>query len=182
MSKRQVMIFIACSVDGYIATKDDDISWLDMVDREGEDYGYFDFIKNVDTVLLGRKTYDKVLTLSDTFWHKDRKTIVLSNSKTGSDDNVTFFNGPITELISDLQKQEGKTIFCDGGSEIIFELMKHDLIDRFIISVIPIFLGDGVSLFKPGRHIQRLELKRSMTFPSGLVQLWYEKVKSENAL
>lgn len=77
-----------------------------------------------------------------------------------------------------LLQQEGLNIFCDGGAEVIFELMKHDLIDRFVISIIPIFVGDGISLFKPGRDMQRLKLTRSISFPSGLVQLWYEVVKS----
>ena len=73
-----------------------------------------------------------------------------------------------------MKKQSGKDIYCDGGGEVVFELLKHALIDRLIISVIPHLLGDGIRLFRSGRREQDLKFKKSISFPSGLVQLWYE--------
>lgn len=175
MANRQVIIYIAMSVDGFIAGENDDLSWLSVVEAPPEDYGYSDFIKTVDTVIMGRKTYDKVLTLSNDFWHKGRKCYVVSRQKSGSNENVEYYNGALSELINNLRQQEGLNIFCDGGAEVIFELMQHNLIDQFIISIIPTFVGSGVLLFKEGRQSQHLKLTRSITFPSGLVQLWYEK-------
>lgn len=173
--KRQVALFIAMSVDGYIAGENDNIDFLSVVERPGEDYGYADFNQAVDTVIWGRKTYDKVLTLNPEFQHKDKKVYVLSRSKTGTNENVTFYNGPIKDLIAELQKQPGKNLYCDGGGEVIFDLLKESLIDRMIISIIPHLVGKGVRLFKEGGPEQSLTLTRSISFPSGLVQLWYEK-------
>ena len=172
---RKVILYIATTLDGYIAKDNDDISFLSVVQSQGEDYGYSEFIKTVDTVIIGRKTYDKILTFGGDFPHRDRKCYVLSQQKKGKDKNAEFYNGDIGQLIATIRKTDGKNIFIDGGAEIVFELMKQNLIDKFIISVVPHLLGGGVTLFKSGRPEQKLKLIRSMTFPSGLVQVWYEK-------
>lgn len=177
MADRKVLIYLATSLDGFIAGENNDISWLSVVDRPGEDYGFNDFIKTVDTVVMGRKTYDKVLTFEGPFPHKDKKCYVVSRHKSGSDANVEFYNGSPGELIQQLKQQTGTNIFCDGGAEVIHELMLHNLIDRYIISIIPILVGSGIALFKSGRPQQHLQLTRSLTFPSGLVQLWYQPKK-----
>jgi dihydrofolate reductase len=175
MSKREVILYIAMSLDGYIAKDNGDISFLTVVDSPPEDYGYSDFIKSVDTVIMGRKTYEKVLALGVDFPHHDKKCYVISRSKKEQDANVEFYNGDIEELIANIRKVSGLNIFVDGGAELVFELMKRGLIDKYIISVIPIFIGTGIPLFKSGRPEQNLRLVRSVTFPTGLAQLWYEK-------
>jgi dihydrofolate reductase len=172
---RKVIVFIAMSADGFIAGPDDDLSWLSVVETPGEDYGYGDFIQTVDTVIMGRKTYDKVLTFGTGFPHKERKCFVVTRTRAGKDENVEYYNGQLPHLIALLQSQEGKHIFCDGGSEVISELMNHDLIDRFIISIIPVFLGSGTLLFRNGRTRQNLRLQQSTTFPSGLIQISYDR-------
>jgi dihydrofolate reductase len=163
------------SLDGYIAKADDNLDFLSVVEKEGEDYGYVAFQQEVDTLIWGRKTYDKVLSFGMDFPHKDKKCYVLSRSKTGSDENVEFFGGDIGELIARIRSEEGKHIYCDGGAEVVYELLKNRLIDKLIISVIPYLLGSGIRLFKDGRPEQQLQLIRSTTFPTGLVQLWFEK-------
>ena len=163
------------SLDGYIAKEDGDISFLSVVDSPGEDYGYNDFIQSVDTVIMGRKTYDSVLSFDIDFPHAERTCYVLSRTQTGTDENVTFFNGDVADLIAEIRKEEGLNIFCDGGSEVVFELMKKNLIDSFIISIIPILLGKGIKLFKAGSPETNLKLTRSISFPTGLVQVWYDK-------
>lgn len=174
--KRQVILYIAMSLDGFIAKDDDNIDFLSIVDAPGEDYGYTAFQKEIDTVIWGRKTYDKVLSFGIAFPHKDKQCYVLSKTRSGKDDHVAFYNGEIKDLISDLQKKEGKHIYCDGGGEVVFELLKDSLIDKMIISVIPHLVGNGVRLFKEGRPEQKLKFTRSITFSSGLVQLWYENI------
>lgn len=173
--KRQVILYIAMSLDGYIAKEDDNLDFLSVVEKEGEDYGYAAFQHEVDTLIWGRKTYDKVLTFGIDFPHKDKKCYVLSRSKTGSDENVEFFSGDIGELIDRIRSEEGKHIYCDGGAEVVYELLKNRLIDKLIISVIPYLLGSGIRLFKDGRPEEQLQLIRSVTYPTGLVQLWFEK-------
>ena len=172
--ERQVILYIAMSLDGYIAKDDDNIDFLSVVDTPGEDYGYKAFQQEVDTLIWGRKTYDKMLSFGIDFPHKDKKCYVLSRTKIGKDDNVEFFGGDIRDLIAKIRSEEGKHIYCDGGGEVVFELLINNLIDRMIISVIPYLVGSGIRLFKDDRPEQKLKLVRSITFPSGLVQLWYE--------
>lgn len=175
MSTRKVVVYIAMSLDGYIARTNDGLDWLDMVARPGEDYGYQDFVNTVDTVIMGRKTYDVVLGFGIPYPHASRKSYVLSRSRTGNDDNVTYYNGSLKELIGNLKQLEGKDIFIDGGADAVNDLLRECLIDRVIVSIIPHLLGDGVRLFQPGIE-QQIQLVKSCTFPSGLVQLWYDKV------
>jgi dihydrofolate reductase len=175
MLRRKVVLYIAMSLDGYIATENGDISFLSAVERAGEDYGYADFVKTVDTVILGSRSYEKILSFGVEFPHKGRKCYVLSRSRTGHDENVEYFGGDVARLLSSIRATAGLDIFVDGGSEIVFELMRHDLIDRYIVSIIPVMLGAGIRLFKSGGREQRLKLLRCSTFPSGLVQLWYDR-------
>jgi dihydrofolate reductase len=163
------------SLDGYIAKDEDNLDFLSVVDTPGEDYGYADFLKNVDTLIWGRKTYDKVRSFGIDFPHRDKKCYVLSRTRSGRDENVEFYKGDVTDLIAQLRQQEGKAIYCDGGGQVVAALLKHALIDRLIISIIPHLVGNGIRLFYDHLPEQPLKLTRSITFPSGLVQLWYEK-------
>lgn len=172
---REVILYIAMSVDGFIAGENDDLTFLSAAEYPGEDYGYEDFNKKVDTVIWGRKTYDKVLTFGMDFPHKDKKVYVLSGSRTGSDENVEYFSGDIQLLIDKLRAEAGKHIYIDGGAGLVFELMKKSLIDRIILSVVPALVGSGVRLFKEGTGFSKLKLVKSLTFPSGVVQLHYVK-------
>lgn len=165
------------SLDGYIAKEDGDIDFLSIVDTPGEDFGYADFLQGVDTILWGRKTYDKMLSFGIDFPHKDKKVYVLSQSRTGQDENVEYVSNA-KALIEQLQQQPGKNIYCDGGGEVVATLLNHALIDQLIVSVIPHLVGSGIRLFKEGRPEQNLKFKRSISYPSGLVQLWYDKADS----
>lgn len=177
MNDRKVILYIAMSLDGYIAKSNNDISWLSLVEKSGEDYGYSEFVQTIDTVIMGRKTYEKVMSFGIEFPHKDKKCYVISRTKTGTDENVEYYSGNLEELITSLKNKEGKNIFIDGGAEVVNELMKINVIDEFVLSVIPLFLGNGIRLFKDGRPEQTLKLIDSAKFPTGLVQLRYENVK-----
>lgn len=172
-TNRKVVLYIAMSLDGYIATEDDNIDFLSMVESPGEDYGYSEFIQTVDTVIMGRKTYDKVLSFGIEFPHADKKCYVLSRNKKGRDANVEFWNKPVDELIRELKTTKGKHIYIDGGSEMVQECMKKSLIDTYVLSIIPCLLGGGIRLFKEGFPQQNLKLISSTSFSSGLVQLQY---------
>ncbi len=169
------VLYIATSIDGYIADEHNDISWLSMVESEGEDYGYGDFIGSVDTVIMGRKTYDKVMSMVEEFPHKNRNVYVLSHSKKGFDGNVHYINN-VQEFLSKIENETGLA-FCDGGADTIHELLQYIQFDRIIISIIPIMLGNGIRLFSGTYKRHTMRLLRSSTFPSGLVQLWYEPLK-----
>ncbi|WP_304068158.1 dihydrofolate reductase family protein [Pedobacter glucosidilyticus] len=170
---RKVNLYIAMSLDGYIATESDNIDFLSMVESVGEDYGHQAFMDSIDTVIWGRKTFDKILTFGDTLMYPDKKIYVMSKQRKGDIQHITY-RDDVVVLINELKQQEGKDIYCDGGAEIVDELLKHQLIDRIIVSIIPHLLGSGKSLFKNGRLEQRLKFKKSETYPTGLVQLWYD--------
>jgi dihydrofolate reductase len=170
---RKVILYIAMSLDGYIAKHDGNLDFLAKVEMTDEDYGYSDLVNNIDTVIWGRKTFDKVLTFGNELPYKDKSVYVISKSKSGNHGHAVYRNDAV-ELLRELRNKEGKDIYCDGGGEVVFELLKHHLIDTIVISVIPHLLGDGVRLFKDGRPEQNLKFKHCVSYPSGLVQVWYD--------
>ena len=172
---RKVIVYIATSLDGYIAKPNDDLRFLSIVEKEGEDYGYADFINSVDTVILGRKTYDWVMAQVSEFPHADKNTFVITRTSRTNIGNINFYNGNLKELVTKLKNEQGKNIFIDGGAEIVNELLKENQIDEFIISIIPVFVGNGTKLFKDGRPEQKLELVSTKQFEKGLVQLHYKR-------
>jgi dihydrofolate reductase len=172
---RKLSLFIASSLDGYIAKPGDDLSFLKSVEKEGEDYGYAEFTKDIDTIIIGRKTYDYVVREigASHYDNGERNVYVLTHTPRQSIGQVTFYTGNVNSLIQKLRNENGKNIYCDGGAEVINEFLKNDLVDEMIISVIPILLGEGVRLFKDGRPEQKLEFLGAKTFDTGLVQLHY---------
>jgi dihydrofolate reductase len=175
MSQRKTILFIAASIDGYIATLDEDLSFLSIVESEGEDYGYSQFMNNVDTVIMGRKTYDWIMKEVKEYPHPDKDSYIITRTPREDSGRIRFYTGNLKELISMLKLIPGKNIFVDGGAEVIDVLLKENLIDEFVISIIPILLGDGVRLFKDGRPELRLMLMHSECYGTGLVQLHYKK-------
>ena len=165
------------SLDGYIAKPNDDLSFLKIVEKEGEDYGYAEFMDKIDTIIIGRKTYDYVLKEigSSHYDNGQRDVYVMTRTERPKVGRTTFYTGNLTDLVKRLKAEEGKNIYCDGGAEVINELLKHDLIDKFIIAVIPILLGNGTRLFKDGRPEQTLEFMTAKTFVTGLTQLHYKR-------
>ncbi|MEA4985069.1 IS1595 family transposase ISCac2 [bioreactor metagenome] len=174
---RKLSLFIATSLDGYIAKPNDDLSFLRLVEKEGEDYGYAEFTANIDTIILGRKTYDYVLREigSSHYDNGQRDVYVITKTERPGTGKTTFFTGKLSDLVQRLKSENGKDIYCDGGAEIINELLKNDLIDEFVISVVPVLVGNGTRLFNDGRPEQLLELKSVKTFDTGLTQLHYRR-------
>lgn len=165
------------SLDGFLATKDDDLSWLSVVEKEGEDYGYFAFNETVDTYIVGRATYEIVIKLTGgTFPPAEKhKCYVITRQERESEKGVTFYNGNIDNLIAELKSEKGKNIYCDGGGQIAKLLMEKNLIDEYIISIIPIILGDGKRLFIGETPLINLIALPSTQYKSGLVKLHYVK-------
>ncbi|HSY62401.1 MAG TPA: dihydrofolate reductase family protein [Cytophaga sp.] len=173
---RKVILYIASSIDGYIAKPNDDLSFLSIVEKKGEDYGYENFIKTIDTVVLGRKTYDWIMAQVPEFVHNDKQTFVITRTEKPSVGNTHFKTCKPSDLIAELKTRPGKDIFIDGGAEIVNALLKEKLIDEIILSLIPIVLGSGVRLFADNNPEQQLTLVSSKAFDTGLVQLQYTKL------
>lgn len=174
---RNLSLFIATSLDGYIAKPNNDLSFLKSVEKEGEDYGYAEFVANIDTIIVGRKTYDYVFRKIGTshYDNGDRKVYVITRNERPPVGKTTFYTGDLAELVQQLKSAPGKNIYCDGGAEIVNELLKSDLIDELIISIVPVLVGNGTRLFKDGRPEQQLEIVSAKTFDTGLTQLHYKR-------
>ena len=172
---RKVILYIAMSLDGYIAKPNDDLSFLSIVQKPGEDYGYAEFISTVDTVIMGRKTYDWVMKQVPEFPHADKAAYIITRKPRPGRGNTFFYTYKLSDLVRELKSKPGKNIFCDGGAEIVNELLKNDLLDELIISVIPILVGNGTRLFKDNRPEQELVLVDAKSFDTGLVQLHYKR-------
>ncbi len=170
---RKLCLFIAMSIDGYIAQPDGDISFLDEMNQEGEDYGYSAFIETVDTVLLGRKTYEKIQSMGIESPYGDRAVHVITRTPRVNSGKTTFYSGDLNELVTALKSKSGKNIYCDGGAEIVQQLLSLDLIDEITISIIPVLLGEGIRLFSDHFQEKKLKLTESKSFEKGLVQLHY---------
>ncbi len=173
MAERKLILYIACSVDGYIAKPDNDLTFLDIVQKAEEDYGYHDFIQTVDTIIMGRKTYDWVMRHVDSFPHADKESYIITRTYRSPIGNTIFYNGSLKSLVVGLKEKSGKNIFCDGGAEIVNELLCEKLFDEFIISVIPVIVGNGTRLFKEYIPEEKLKLITVKHFETGLVQLHY---------
>ncbi len=169
---RKLILYIAMSLDGFIAKSDDDISFLSCVEKEGEDYGYGEFIQTIDTVIVGRKTYEKIMTFGFNP-HADKQLYVISHTEQKSENNAIFYNGDLEILLKDLKAKAGKNIFCDGGAELVRSMLNKNLIDEMTISIVPYMLGNGIRLFKDTNIEKVLNLKSVKSFEKGLTQLHY---------
>ena len=175
MSKRrQVIVHIATSADGYIARPDGNIEWLTSRPAPEGFYGMNAFMRSIDTKLLGRKTYDVSLRMGAKFDSKER-TIVFSRHPRPADapPGVEFVCDAIGSFISDLRAQPGKDIWLMGGGEIIASFLDEQAIDEFVVSVAPVFIGEGIPLIAPRHRHVPLELLSSERFEDGLVQSRY---------
>jgi dihydrofolate reductase len=174
--QRKLVLYISCSLDGYIAAPDGSLDFLNPMQKEGEDYGYADFMATVDTIIVGRKTYDSVLAMGIDVPYPDKTVYVITRTPHGTSGMVHYHTGGLEALVQDLKSRPGKNIYCDGGAEIVHELLKNNLIDEFYVSIIPTLLGNGTKLFKDGRPVGKIELIGTRSFDTGLVQLHYKRV------
>lgn len=170
---RKVIVHIAASADGYIARPDGDLDWLTSRPAPEGFYGMNDFMKSIDTTVYGRKTYEVALRLGAKF-DKDR-SIVFSRHAPPKDapSGVEFVNEPIGPFVSRLREQPGKDIWLMGGGDLIASFLDEQAIDEFVISVVPVFIGEGIPLIaRRHRHVP-LQLRSVEEFEDGLVQLHY---------
>lgn len=174
---RRVVLFIAMSLDGYIADSEGGVDWLKGQDEDGEDIDvYSDFVKGVDTVVMGWNTYHQVTTeLSPSEWiYADLDSYVVTHRDAVSTEKITFSWENPCDLVKRLAKEEGKDIWICGGAEIIRQLMQEDLIDLYYISVIPVILGKGIRLFGGLDREIGLRLRETQSY-NGITDLVYER-------
>jgi dihydrofolate reductase len=171
MPRPRCSVYIAASLDGFIARANGAIDWLSVVERPGEDYGFKDFFDSVDALVMGKKTYETALGF-DTWPYAGKRVVVLTHSARAPRYGEEIVSGDLTELTERLGSEGVKHVYVDGGS-VIAQFLAARLIDDVTLSVIPILLGEGVPLApRIGRDVA-LELTGHRAFESGLVQLRY---------
>jgi dihydrofolate reductase len=168
-ARPQCSVYIAASLDGFIARLDGGLDWLSVVERPGEDYGYKAFFDSVDALVIGRKTYDVALGFEP--WpYGSKRCIVVTHAPPAAKLGETFHTGPLPSLMGQLSREGVRRIYVDGGA-LVRSFLAEDLVDDVTLSVIPVLLGSGRPLF--GGAERPLTLISSRSFPSGLVQLCY---------
>jgi len=172
---RKVKLFIASSLDCYIAREDGGIDWL----YTDADYGYAKFYDSIDTIIVGRKSYDQSLTF-DIYPYKGKKVYVFTRKKVRKNNNeqdVEYIDTNIQDFVTSLTQSMGKDIWLLGGGEIVSVLLNAGLVDEIILSIHPIILGTGIPLLRNIQKEVNLKLENSLSFESGLTQLCYKVLK-----
>lgn len=148
---RKIKLFIAMSLDGYIADKDGSVNWLEETGETGGIDSYDKFIKNIDTVVIGWNTYKQIVDeLSPDIWpYEGMKSYVLTHrKKVGNRDDIVFTDKNIVDLLNEIRSEDGKDIWICGGAKVVKQIHNENLIDEYHLSIMPVILGDGVSLFE----------------------------------
>ena len=173
-NQRNVIVHIGTSADGYIARTDGDLEWLTARPAPAGFYGIDAFMQSIDTKVLGRKTYEASLRMGGNFDSKQSNHRLLASSASkNAPPTVEFTDEAIGVFVNRLRKSQGKDIWLMGGGEIIASFLDAQAIDEFVISVVPIFIGDGIPLIAR-RHLHvPLSLRSSERFEDGVVQLRY---------
>jgi len=165
-------LYIATSLDGYISREDGSIEWL----FSDQDYGYKEFFASIDTLIIGRLTYEQSMTFAENPFG-DKKCYVFTRSPRAAEPNVAFVQPDVKEFTQKLMQEAGKDIWLVGGAQVIDLFMHENLIDEYIISIHPVLLGGGRSLFLKDFPETWLEFAGCAQFSSGLVQLRYIRRK-----
>jgi dihydrofolate reductase len=171
----KISIYIAMSIDGYIARKNGEIDWLEYGHTGDEDYGFKNFIGDIDALVLGRNTYE-VVSGFDQWPYKGKKVVVLSHSLAKVRKEAELFSGQLTDLASKLHSEGIKHVWVDGGITVS-QFLEAGLVDDITISIISMVLGSGIPLFSAMNREQKCRLINTRSFPSGLVQLKYEVIQ-----
>ena len=177
---RKIIVSAATSADGYIARPDGDVEWLNRRPRN-VDYGMRDFYAGIDTIVMGRKTYDWALD----YWRKQGKTTGLFDQKVANyvfsrkppkhaAPGVRFVSEPVKSFARRRRAAPGKDIWMMGGGGVIASFLDAGEIDEFQIAVIPVFIGEGIPLVAPRHRDVPLRLRSSKKYADGVVRLVYE--------
>jgi dihydrofolate reductase len=168
---RKIILYIATSLDGFIAEKDGGLNWLENYPHiEGEDYGYSDVLAQTDTTLMGSGTYKIIEDFKGPFPYPDTKNYVFTRRELKSSHPVSFIKNETASFVADLKQQPGNAIWLIGGGKLNASLAKAGLIDEIILTQIPVFLGEGIPVFNGLEKPLNFAEQSWKTYPNGVVQ------------
>jgi dihydrofolate reductase len=179
---KKIILYIACSLDGFIADEQGGVDWLESLPNPtGTDHGYTAFLEEIDTVVMGRKTYEKVLSMDVDWPYSLFKTIVFSNSWQGKAMSPqTEITANLTrDSIQGIRNQSNKDIWIVGGGMIVARLLAMNAIDEIRLFIAPVILGRGTPLFPEGTLASTWICADSVRFDSGIVQITYKRQQTK---
>ena len=168
------------SLDGFIAKKDNSVSWFETssnYDKGVSGQDPEEFLKTIDCYIMGSRTYEHALELSKSYgWaYGDKPTIVVTSRKLPNErPNIEFYSGDLKKLVNERIRPKYKNAWLVGGARLAKEFIQLKLVDDIRISVLPIILGDGTLFFDHVGREQALTLKDVTGYKNGMVELWYE--------
>lgn len=173
-------VFIATSLDGYIADQNGAIDWLYSIENpNNSDMGYAEYFEKIDALVMGRNTFEVVMGF-DCDWPYSKPVFVLTNTlkvvPKGFEDKISFLNGSITDIVSEINAQGYKNLYIDGGLTIQ-QFLKADLIDEMIITTIPVLLGGGSALFGHLDSTLNFKHTKSTRYCDAIVQNNFTRVR-----
>ena len=183
-----VTIHMVSSLDGFIAKKDNSVSWFDTVDyyeKGVEQQNVEEFLKTIDCYVMGAKTYEHALELSRSYgWpYGDIPTIVVSHRNLPIENqNIKIYSGDLDKLVKEQLNPYYKNIWIVGGAMLVKDFILLKLADEIRLSIIPIILGEGIPFFDYVGIEQVLHLKGVTPYKNGIVELWYEIKKDSGTL
>lgn len=176
---RKVKLYIAMSLDGKIADRQGAVDWLEQVPNpQNTDYGYSDFLRTIDTTIMGNDTYKEVLKLSPVFPYTEKTNYVLTRDSSLKDnDQVKYISEDPIDFIRNLKNTPGKDLWLIGGGQVNTLLHTANLIDEYLVYLMPVVVGAGIPLFADSPARQFLDLVRTETYSSGVTCLHYKLSK-----
>ena len=180
---RKVKLFIATTLDGFIARENGSLDWLfELSNPNQTDHGYNDFIKEVGIVAMGRKTYDEVLGFGVNWPYSNCKTYILTknNDYRVKTENTFILNDINKDVIDNLKSHSSGNIWVVGGGNVITQFINESAIDEMTLSIIPLILGNGIRLFPDEPKETNFDLIKSESFETGVVNLTYVRTCISN--
>ncbi|MBS6395569.1 MAG: dihydrofolate reductase [Clostridiales bacterium] len=174
---RKTVLFIAMSLDGYIAGSDGNVDWLAGQEADQDDMeSYEEFIRDISTVIMGWNTYHQITTeLSPENWmYSGLESYVVTHRNLPPTEEIRFTKEKVCDLVRRLRQEEGQGIWICGGADVVQQLVKEDLIDQYYISAIPTLLGGGIRLFGESNRELKLKLTGTKSY-NGITDLIYER-------
>ncbi len=176
----KIQLYIATTIDGFIARENGELDWLNNFSNPNSiDYGYGEFIEKIDTIVMGRKTYEEILSFGIDWPYNNQKTyIITSNQKYKTTTNKThIINELNNKVIETLKGKSNSKIWIVGGGVLISSFIKLKAIDEMIITIIPVIIGKGIRLFSDNSIETKFKFIEAQTFDTGVVNLKYQRIK-----
>ncbi len=174
----KVILYVAISMDGYVATEDDGLAWLNEIRGEG-DNGFSQMYSRITTVVMGRRTFDILNQLVDVYPHNDRMNYIFTNQPNfPQSDMIRVAQGDVQQWLTDYRRTNTGDVWLVGGGQLVSQFLVADLIDELILTVAPLHIGKGIPLWQPTPFVRYWHLNQLIQ--SGqFVQMYYTRATRE---